>query len=205
MGKDFKPLEITLTLDEDKIALENIITRQKRTLTICIVILVMVLLLNSLVIISRDTVTKIEQVGLVSLIDAKSDPSTIPDFDPNAIIPPDDDRVQKLNEKLDMGKMCINMISKVTFKDTYASGYVNIVNDDANNYPQFVTITLDSNGMQLYQSGLIEVGKTIPYAMLEVELPAGEYECTAVFSQVDTTEDKVCGQAAAKVLIVVQN
>ena len=62
-----------------------------------------------------------------------------------------------------------------------------------------------SDGMQIYQSGLIEVGKTIPYAMLEVELPAGEYECTATFSQVNPETNKICGQAAAKILVVMQN
>lgn len=37
MSKDVKPLDITLTLDEDKETLKQIITRQKRTLTVCIV------------------------------------------------------------------------------------------------------------------------------------------------------------------------
>lgn len=177
----------------------------KRATTIIIALCtVIIVLLLSLGVVGF-VVTQTKQVGLVAIVDTPPNSPDIPDYDPDAIIPPDDDKVQKLNEKLDMGKMCINMVSKVTFKNSYASGYVNIVNDDANNFPQFVTITLDSNGMQIYQSGLIEVGKTVPYAMLEVELPAGEYACTATFSQVDPSTNKICGQAAAKVTVVVQD
>ena len=169
-------------------------------IALCIVIVLLLLSIGTMGFVIYNT----KQVGLVALVDTPPSSPDIPGYDPDAIIPPDDDKVQKLNEKLDMGKMCINMVSKVTFKNSYASGYVNIVNDEANNYPQFVTITLDNNGMQIYQSGLIEVGKTIPYAMLEVELPTGEYECTATFSQVNPETNKICGQAAAKILVVMQ-
>lgn len=193
-----------LNVNEDVPTVQDIIKRQKSTLTLTKVVLVLVLLLNLVCVLINNTGLLTKQVGLVALIDVPANSPTIPGYDPGAITPPDDDKVQKLNEKLDKGKMCINMVSKVTFKNSYTSGYVNIVNDEANNYPQFVTITLDSTGVQLYQSGLIEVGKSIPYAELEVELPAGDYECTAVFTQVDTETNKICGQAAAKVLVVVQ-
>lgn len=179
---------------------KGIIRTQKMVIVLCAVIIVLLLLLSSTCIILFNT----KQTGLVALVDVPGNSYDIPDYDPDAIIPSDDDPVEKLNEKLDKGKMCINMVGRVAFKNAYASGRVNIVNDPANNYPQFVTITLDSNGVELYKSGLIEVGKSIPYAELEVELPAGEYACTATFSQVDTDNNKICGQAAAKVTIVIQ-
>lgn len=167
---------------------------------LCIVIMILILLLGSVVFITTQT----KQVGLVALLDTPNQSFDIPDWDPDAIIPPADETVQKLNEKLDMGKMCINMLSKVVFENTYSYGTMNIYNDEANNYPQFVTITKDSNGVIIYQSGLIEVGKGIPYAALDVEVPVGEHECTAVFTQVDPATNKVCGQAAAKVTIVIK-
>lgn len=165
---------------------------------LCIIIIVLLLLMNAFGFVIYNT----KQVGLVALIDTPSIAPNIPGLDPDAIIPPDDDKVQKLNEKLDKGKMCINMVSKVTFDDSYTAGYVNIVNDPANNYPQFVTITLDNNGMQIYQSGLIEIGKSIPYAMLEIELPAGDYDCTAVFSQVDTETNKYVDRLQQKLRLL---
>ena len=172
----------------------------KAILVLCIVIIILLLLLSSLGFI----IYKAKQTGLVAIIDTPSNSLKIPGFDPDAIDTPDDDHVTQLNEKLDMGKMCINMAGQVTLKDAYSKGYLNIINDEINNYPQFVTITLDSNGAVVYQSGLIEVGKSVTYAQLEIALPQGTHECTALFSQVDTKTNKICGQAAAKVRIVVQ-
>lgn len=172
----------------------------KIILALCIVIIILLLSLTVVGVVIWQT----KQVGLVAIIDTPPNSPDIPGYDPDAIVPPDDDKVQKLNEKLDKGKMAINMVSKVTFDTPYTTGYVNIVNDEANNYPQFVTITLDSNGAQIYQSGLIEVGKSVPYAMLEIELSPGDYDCTAVFSQVDTDTNTICGQAAAKVKVTVK-
>lgn len=161
------------------------------------------LILNSTIILLRDKVVVTEQVGLVALLDVENGIPDIPDYDPTQITPPDDDTVQKLNEKLDKGKMCINMASSVIFENSYSSGKFNIYNDEANNFPQFVTIALDSNGTIIYQSGLLDVGKCIIYAPLEVVLPKGTYDCTATFSQVDN--GVICGQAAAKVVITVLN
>ena len=179
---------------------ETIVKKEKLITTLCIVIIILVLLLGGMTFITTQT----KQVGLVALLDNPNQSFDIPDWDPDAIVPPADDTVQKLNEKLDMGKMCINMLSKVVFDNTYAYGTMNIFNDEANNFPQFVTITKDSNGVIIYQSGLVEVGKGIPYAKLDVEMPVGEHECTAVFTQVDPATNKVCGQAAAKVTIVIK-
>ena len=192
---------ITEKFEESTKQHKGIVKAQRLIVILCIIIIVLLLLLSATGIVLIRT----KQTGLVALIDVPANAYDIPDPDPDAITPPDDDRVTKLNEKLDKGKMCINMVSRVTVNDAYSAGYFNIVNDEANNYPQFVTITLDSNNTVVYQSGLIDVGKCIPYATLEVALPAGEYECTAVFTQVDTSSNKPCGQAAAKVKIIVQN
>lgn len=167
---------------------------------IIILCIVIILILSSLGFI----VWRTKQTGLVAIIDTPSNSLEIPDFDPDAFDTPEDDHVTQLNEKLDMSKMCINMAGQVTLKNAYSKGYLNIINDKINNYPQFVTITLDSNGAVVYQSGLIDVGKSVTYAQLEIVLPQGTHECTALFSQVDTKTNKICGQAAAKVRIVVQ-
>ena len=179
---------------------DTIIKKEKLITILCIVIILLMFLLGSVVFVTTQT----KQIGLIALLDTPNQSLDIPDWDPDAIVPPADDTVQKLNEKLDMGKMCINMLSKVVFENTYAYGTMNIYNDEANNYPQFVTITNDSNGVIIYQSGLVEVGKGIPYAALDVVVPAGEHECTAVFTQVDPATNKICGQAAAKVTIVIK-
>ena len=200
---DFAPSAVTDASDEpeptDK--KHKQLVRKTNVITIlCIIILILLLLMNAFAFI----ITQTRQVGLVALVDTPTQSLDIPDWDPDAIVPPVDDTVAKLNAKLDEGKMCINMLSRIVFENTYSAGYLNIINDEANNYPQFVTISNDSNGVIIYQSGLIEVGKGILYASLDVEVPVGEHECTALFTQIDPETNKICGQAAAKVTIAIK-
>ena len=193
----------TLKVDESSDALKGFVTRQKLTLIFSVILVVLFLLTTGLTV--YNVITTPKQTGLVAVIEAEFAPTNIPDWDTNAQTPVKEDHVEKLNEKLDKGKMCINMASRIAFEDSYSMGKVNIYNDESNNYPQFVTIALDSTGQQILQTGLIEVGKGIMQAPLEIALPKGTYECTAVFTQVDTETNKVCGQAAAKITITILN
>lgn len=143
--------------------------------------------------------------GLIAIIDTPIDVSGIPDGYDELTIPITDPTIDKLNEKLEMNKMCINMNSTIDFLSCDSTGYFGIKNDVRNNYPQFVTITLDSNGAQIYQTGLIDVGDCILYDMLDVKLPKGMHACTATFTQVNTETNTACGQASAKVTITVNS
>lgn len=197
--------ETGVELDTKAPTVKKMIRRQRIIITLSVIILVILLLLCIVLLIFGPVHVVTKQTGLVALIESEITPPDIPNPDPTAIPIPDDDKIEELNEKLDKGKMCINMTSMISFKDSYSSGYFNIVNDKANNYPQFVTITLDSNDAVVYQSGLINPGECIPYAVLDVVLPAGSHECTATFAQVDTETNKICGKAAAKVVIDIKN
>ena len=193
----------TLKVDENSDALKGFVSRQRVPSILCVIIIVLLLLNTGFNCFTYFMVP--QQAGLVAVIDAPMSPSEIPGWDDSAIAPPEDDTVQRLNEKLEQGKMCINMASHVYFENAYASGKVNIYNDEANNYPQFVTIVLDSNNQTVYQTGLIDVGKCIMYAPLDIVLEKGDHNCTAIFTQVDPTTNKVCGQAAAKIKITISN
>lgn len=145
------------------------------------------------------------QTGLVVTLDVPMDPSDIPDgFDENTSSI-DETIKNELNKKLEMNKMCIDMNSKITFDTSESKGYLNIKNNSVNNFAQFVTITLESNGAQIYQTGLIRVGDCIAYDTLDVKLPKGTHSCIATFTQVDTEKNKTCGQASAKIVITVNN
>ena len=197
--------ETGMELDTNAPTVKKMIRRQRIVITLSVIILVVLLLLCIVLLIFGPVHIITEQTGLVALIESEITPPGIPDKDPTAIPIPDDNKVEELNEKLDLGRMCINMASRIILNDAYSSGYVNIVNDEANNYPQFVTITLDSNDAVIYQSGLINPGECIPYAVLDIVLSAGSHECTATFAQVDTDTNKICGKAAAKVVIDIKN
>ena len=51
----------------------------------------------------------------------------------------------------------------------------------------------------------IAVGSKIERAKLDVELPAGEYECTAYFSNLDPDSGATLGVAGAIIHITIQN
>lgn len=92
---------------------------------------------------------------------------------------------QKLNEKVAEGMINISMNTAPYFEDGKAEGNIMIVNESINNYPQQVEFIRNDTGEQIYQSKAIPVGSKIECAALDVELPAGSYECTAMFHNLD--------------------
>ena len=202
---------VTLQLDKKDKNFKHVVRRQRCLIILCVVIIILLLLMHFGYALFNggwlnDKLKLIkEQVGLIALVDVPNTPDDVPGRDPGAVPIPDDDTVSQLNDKLDKGKMCVNMRSRITFDNGYGSGCFYIVNDEANNYPQFVTLILNSNNTQIYQSGLVDVGKCIVYDTLDLALEKGTYECTAIFKQVDPETNKVCGKAAAEVSITVKN
>ena len=60
-------------------------------------------------------------------------------------------------------------------------------------------------GEKIYESKAIAIGSKIERAKLDVELPAGEYECTAYFSNLDPDSGATLGVAGAIIHITIQN
>ena len=54
-------------------------------------------------------------------------------------------------------------------------------------------------------SGAIAVGSKIERAKLDVDLPAGTYECTAYFHNLDPDSGAIIGTAGAIINITIQN
>ena len=112
---------------------------------------------------------------------------------------------EKLNEKVAEGMINISMNTAPYFEDGKAEGNVMIVNESINNYPQQVEFIRNDTGEQVYQSNAIPVGSKIERAALDVELPAGTYECTAMFHNLDPVSGEVIGTAGAIITITVKN
>ena len=92
---------------------------------------------------------------------------------------------EKLNEKVAEGMINISMNTAPYFENGKAEGNVMIVNEDINLYPQQVEFIRNDTQEIIYQSKAIPVGSKIERAALAVELPAGTYECTAMFHNLD--------------------
>ena len=112
---------------------------------------------------------------------------------------------EKLNEKVAEGMINISMNTAPYFENGKAEGNVMIVNESINNYPQQVEFIRNDTGEQIYQSNAIPVGSKIERAALDVELPAGSYECTAMFHNLDPETGDIIGTAGAIITITVKN
>ena len=110
----------------------------------------------------------------------------------------------RLNNQLEEGMINISMNTSPVFKDGTSEGNLMIVNEGMNNYPQIVEITRNDTGELIYKSGGIPVGSKIENAKLSVVLPAGTYECTAMFHSVDPDTGASLGCAGAIITITVQ-
>ena len=102
---------------------------------------------------------------------------------------------EKLNEKVAEGMINISMNTAPYFENGTAEGNVMIVNESINNYPQQVEFIRNDTQEVIYQSKAIPVGSKIERAALDVELPAGTYECTAMFHNLDPVSGEVIGTA----------
>ena len=112
---------------------------------------------------------------------------------------------EKLNEKVAEGMINISMNTAPYFEDGKAEGNVMIVNEAINNYPQQVEFIRNDTQEVIYQSKAIPVGSKIERAALDVELPAGTYECTAMFHNLDPETGDIIGTAGAIITITIKN
>ena len=112
---------------------------------------------------------------------------------------------EKLNEKVAEGMINISMNTAPYFENGKAEGNVMIVNEAINNYPQQVEFIRNDTGEQIFQSKAIPVGSKIERAALDVELPAGTYECTAMFHNLDPVSGEIIGTAGAIINITIKN
>ena len=111
---------------------------------------------------------------------------------------------EKLNEKVAEGMINISMNTAPYFEDGTSEGNVMIVNEAINNYPQKVQVVRNDTGEQIYQSNAIPVGSKIERAKLDVALPAGTYECTAYFHNLDPVSGEIIGTAGAIINITIK-
>ena len=90
------------------------------------------------------------------------------------------------------------------FEDGEAEGNVMIVNESINNYPQQVEFIRNDTGEQIYQIQSDPRGQQDRTCALDVELPAGTYECTAMFHNLDPDTGEIIGTAGAIITITIQ-
>ena len=141
---------------------------------------------------------------------SKDDPQTGIVYDSSAVeggwdnLSPEE-IAERLNQKVAEGMINISMNTAPYFENGASEGNVMIVNESINNYPQQVEFIRNDTGEQIYQSKAIPVGSKIERAALDVELPAGTYECTAMFHNLYPVSGEIIGTAGAIITITSQH
>ena len=110
-----------------------------------------------------------------------------------------------LNNKVAEGMINISANTAPIFEDGSSEGNLMLINESINNYPQKVQIVRNHTGEQIYESGAIAVGSKIEHAKLNTTLPAGTYECTAYFHNLDPETGDIIGTAGAIITITIQH
>ncbi len=111
--------------------------------------------------------------------------------------------IASLNEKVEEGMINISMNTTPIFANGTSAGNLMIVNESVNRYPQVVEILRNDTEEIIYKSGAIPVGSKIETAKLDVDLDAGDYDCTAMFYNVDPDTGNYLGCAGAIISIKV--
>ena len=111
----------------------------------------------------------------------------------------------ELNQKVNEGMINISMNLNPEFEEGKSYGNLLIMNEEINNYPQIVEIIRNDTQKVIYRSGLIPVGSRVDTGKLMTDLPAGEYDCTACFYNVNPDTGEALGKACAQILVTILN
>lgn len=112
-------------------------------------------------------------------------------------------RQKELDAIVEEGMVAFSINATPYLQDGKAKANLMIENPPDNGNRFTVTITRDDTGEEIYRSGYIEPEQYIDETLLEVELPKGEYPCTASFDTYRLKEDTYIGRAAAKITLYV--
>jgi len=112
-------------------------------------------------------------------------------------------RQRELDEIVEEGLVAFSINATPCLQNGTANANLLVENPPENRNRFTVTINLDSTGEELYRSGYISPEQYIDEAPLDVELPKGEYPCTAYFDTYRLGDDTYIGRAAAKITLYV--
>lgn len=112
----------------------------------------------------------------------------------------------QLAEKVDKATFQTYMNTVWKFpKGSEPSSNAVIGNSDSNNYAFYFTVVLDETGEELYESGLIPVGRTVASLKLDKSLPKGEYDATCLIQLVDVDGEPIESDLGFAVTLIVEN
>lgn len=117
----------------------------------------------------------------------------------------DEQETSDSSPSLEGSYITMSMNTSPVFKSSSAKGNLRIKNDTKNKNPLVVEIYRDDTKELIYTSSMIPVGKYVNEDTLDVQLPKGEYKCTAYFISVDENTGESLGKGGVNINITIQN
>ena len=116
-----------------------------------------------------------------------------------------EERQRELDSVVEEGMIAMSINGTPSGKVAGADRGINWLIENPSNQGKLirVEVTRDDTGRKIYETGAIPPGNYVEAAPLSVELPPGEYRCTARFYAYKEDETYI-GQAAAQIQLVLQ-
>lgn len=98
----------------------------------------------------------------------------------------------------------VTVQKSVFFQNAGAKGDIRIANAPESPFSMTVTLLDDQGGSRLYESDMIDPGYYIESVYLEKRLEAGSYSCTVLFQFYEPEGDLFAGEAAEKIVVIIE-
>lgn len=117
-----------------------------------------------------------------------------------------EERQRELNSIVEEGMLAMSMNITPSGTVTGNGRSINWLIENPANQGKLirVEVTRDDTGEKIYETGAIPPGNYVESAPLDVELPAGQYACTAVFFAYQEESEELMGQAAVELILTLQ-
>ena len=112
-------------------------------------------------------------------------------------------RQEELDEIVKEGLITFSINATPVMENGRAEANLLIENPPDNGNRFTVSISREDTGEELYQSGYLDPEQYIDEVPLDVELPKGEYACTAYFDAYRLSDDGYIGRAGAQITLYV--
>lgn len=114
-----------------------------------------------------------------------------------------EERQRELDNIVEEGMLAMSINATPSGKTTGSDRSINWLIENPSNQGKLIRIEVwnDATNEKIYETGAIPPGNYVESAPLKIELPPGEYQCTARFYAYQEETESYIGQAAAQITL----
>lgn len=116
-----------------------------------------------------------------------------------------EERQRELDSIVEEGMLAMSINATPSGRGVGSERSVNWLIENPSNQGKLIRVEIyrDDTGEKIYETGAIKPGSYVEAAPPDVNLPIGEYDCTARFYTYRLETEEYIGQAAAKIKLVI--